>query len=152
MTSNGKTSREDTRTALLNGFIRKNEVFTTEDGILIEVQQPTVGQRGRMLKRGGLDGTGAIDDFAGMQIAAVIECCYHPGSGKKIFEWTDEEVIENLPTSSWFDEVAGIAMDLMNAKPADAGKPSAETVSDSASSTLPASSEEPLQNLSPSLA
>ena len=54
MASNGNISVEDTRTALLNGYIRKNKLFTTEDGISIEVRQPTVGQRSRMLAAGGI--------------------------------------------------------------------------------------------------
>ena len=137
--NNGSVTRDDARAALLNGFIRKNRMFTTEEGITIEIKQPTVGQRSRMLKAGGLSATNSsVEDIGGMQIAAVIECCYHPGSGKRLFDWTDEEVIKSLPTSSWFDEVAGIAMELMNTEPSEAGKQSDETVSvDPSSTSLP---------------
>lgn len=133
--TNGGVSLDDARTALLNGFVRKNKLFTTEDGITLEIRQPTVGQRSRMLKAGGLNASNAnVSDIGAMQIAAVIECCYHPGSGKRLFQWTDEEVIQNLPTSSWFDEVAGLAMDLMNSEPAEAGKPLNTTASEDQSS------------------
>ena len=141
---NGHVSKDDTRTALLNGFVRKNKMYTTEDGVMIEVRQPTVGQRSRMLQRGGLDGnSGQVSDIGAMQVAAVIECCYHPGSGKRLFDWTDEEVIQNLPTSSWFDDVAGLAMELMNTEPEAAGKLLSKTVSGSASSISPPSSAAP---------
>jgi hypothetical protein len=145
---NGHVSLDQARTALLNGFIRKNKLFTTEEGTTIEVRQPTVGQRSRMLQAGGLNASNAnVNDIGSMQVAAVIECCYHPGSGKRLFQWTDEEVISNLPTSSWFDEVAGIAMDLMNTEPSEAGKPSSKTEKDEASFSSPASSEKQSQSL-----
>ena len=138
MASNGHVSIEDTRTALLNGYIRKNKLFTTGDGISIEVRQPTVGQRSRMLSAGGLSTKNAeVTDIGAMQIAAVIECCYHPGTGKKIFEWTDEEVIQNLPTSSWFDDVAVLAMGMMGDEPGEAADALPKKESGSTSSTLP---------------
>lgn len=137
MSGNGHVTIEDTRTALLNGYVRKNKLFTTEDGISIEIKQPTVGQRNKMLAAGGLSGkSGDVSDLGAMQVAAVIECCYHPGTGKRLFEWTDEDVITALPTSSWFDKVAGIAMELMSDEPAEAAKtlPKKESVSTSSSS------------------
>jgi len=137
MTSgNGQISIEDTRTALLNGFVRKSKLFTTEDGISIEVRQPTVGQRSRMLAAGGISAKSTdLDDIGAMQIAAVIECSYHPGTGKHLFEWTDEEVIKNLPTSAWFDDVAALAMNMMGDEEAAEALPKKE--SGSTSSTSP---------------
>jgi hypothetical protein len=144
-TGNGSVTRDETRTALLNGYVRKTKTFTTDDGFSIEVRQPTVGQRSRMLKAGGLDGKSTdVNDIGAMQVAAVIECCYMPGTGKRLFEWTDEEVIQQLPTSSWFDEVAGMAMELMSAEPQEAATTLPKKVSDSTSSSLPKSSDTPL--------
>jgi len=140
MASNGQISIEDTRTALLNGYIRKNKLFTTEDGISIEVRQPTVGQRSRMLAAGGINAKSSdLDDIGAMQVAAVIECSYHPGTGKKIFEWTDEEVIKSLPTTSWFDDVAALAMNMMGDGEAAEALPKKE--SDLTSSSLPKNSD-----------
>lgn len=140
---NGEVTLADTRTSLLNGYIRKTKLFTTEEGISIEVRQPTVGQRARMLKAGGITGQhGENHDLGAMQIAAVIECCYHPGSGKRLFEWTDQDVLEGLPTTSWFDDVATLAMNMMNQEPEEAGKPSPKTTSESPSSGSPKSSVE----------
>tara|TARA_R110002012_G_scaffold310912_1_gene519585 strand:- start:46 stop:489 length:444 start_codon:yes stop_codon:yes gene_type:complete len=141
---NGEVTRDSTRTSLLNGYIRKSEIFTTDDGVSIEIKQPTVGQRSRMLKAGGITGATSSEtaDLGKMQIAAVIECCYLPGTGKKLFEWTDLEVLEALPTTSWFDQVASVAMNLMNVEPEEAGKPSSETTSDSPSSSSQKSSAE----------
>jgi hypothetical protein len=96
-----------------------------------------------MLRAGGLTGANAnITEIAAMQVAAVIECCYHPGSGKKLFDHTDIEVIESLPTASWFDTVATAAMSLMNDEAEEAGKVLSETPSDLTSSSSPANSGE----------
>lgn len=138
MARNGSISIEDTRTALLNGYVRKTKLFTTEDGVSIEVRQPTVGQRSRMLAAGGISTKNSeLDDIGAMQIAAVIECAYHPGTGKRLFEWTDKEVIENLPTSAWFDDVAALAMNMMGDSEAAEELPKKE--SGSTSSTSPKS-------------
>jgi hypothetical protein len=142
---NGTINRDETRAGLLNGYLRKSQLFSTDDGITLEIKQPTVGQRSRMLKAGGITGgsTNESADLGAMQIAAVIECCYLPGSSKRLFEWTDQAVLESLPTTSWFDEVATIAMNLMNAEPEAAGKPSSKTTSDSQSSSSQKSSVAP---------
>ena len=79
-----------------------------------------------------------------MQIAAIIECCYHPGTGKKLFEWTDEEVISNLPTSSWFDDVATEAMNLMSVEPEEAAKALPKKESASTPSSSQKNSDAPL--------
>lgn len=142
MSGNGKVTIEETRTALLNGYVRKSKLFTTEDGIGIEIKQPTVGQRSRMLAAGGMTTKNQdLSDIGGMQVAAVIECCYHPGSGKKIFEWTDEDVIKSLPTTSWFDEVATIAMGMMSEEPSEAAEALPKKASASTSSTSPKPSD-----------
>lgn len=52
---NGSVSRDDTRAALLNGFVRKTKMYTTTEGITIEIRQPTVGQRSKMLSAGGIN-------------------------------------------------------------------------------------------------
>ena len=138
MSGNGHVTIEETRTALLNGYVRKNKLYTTEDGVSIEIKQPTVGQRGRMLAAGGLSGkTSDVNDIGGMQVAAVIECCYHPGSGKRLFDWTDEDLIRELPTTSWFDEVANIAMGMMSDEPQEAADALPKKTNDSTSSSLP---------------
>ncbi|QDP63943.1 MAG: hypothetical protein Unbinned3992contig1000_57 [Prokaryotic dsDNA virus sp.] len=144
-TGNGAVTRDETRTALLNGYVRKTRTYTTDEGITIEVRQPTVGQRSRMLAAGGMSSKSTeLTNIGAMQVAAVIECTYMPGTGKKLFEWTDEEVIQQLPTSSWFDDVAGIAMEMMNAEPSEAAEALPKKEIDSTSSTSPKSSGAPL--------
>tara|TARA_R100001230_G_C5639275_1_gene145678 strand:- start:215 stop:667 length:453 start_codon:yes stop_codon:yes gene_type:complete len=142
---NGGVSLDDTRAALLNGYVRRTKLITTENGVMIELREPTVGQRARMLKAGGITSTNTdISEIGAMQVAAVIECCYHPGTGKALFNHTDVEVLQGLPTQSWFDEVATAAMGMMSTEPDEAGKPSEETESDSPSSSSPASLEKQL--------
>jgi hypothetical protein len=139
---NGKISRDDLRSGLLNGYVRRSKLFTTAEGITIEILQPTVGQRNRMLKAGGLSGaSGEIEDIGGMQISAIIECCVEPGTRKQLFDHADAEVLAGLPTGSWFDEVASACMALMN-EGAEAGKSSSETKNVSTSSSSPESSVE----------
>ena len=139
---NGEVTLDDTRTALLNGYIRKTRIITTENGVDLEIREPTVAQRSRMLKAGGVSASSQdISDIGGMQTAAIIECCYHPGSGKPVFSWTDQATIDALPTHSWFDEVATACMEMMGGEP-DTGKPSSETESVSTSSSSPTNSGE----------
>ena len=140
---NGGITIEETRTALLNGYTRRTKIITTDQGVSIELREPTVAERGRMLRAGGMTASNTnITETAAMQIAAVIECCYHPGSGKKLFAHTDVEVIESLPTASWFDSVASAAMKLMNDEAEEAGKALEKTPSDLTSSSSPANSGE----------
>lgn len=137
-TKNGGITLDETRTALLSGYVRKTKLLTTETGVSIELREPTVAQRGRMLSAGGVSAANAdITDIAAMQISAVIECSYHPGSGKRLFNNIDEEAIAALPTASWFDDVANAAMALMSEEPDAAGKPSSKTPSDSTSLPSP---------------
>jgi hypothetical protein len=142
---NGGITLDETRSALLNGYVRKTKLITTDDGISIELREPTVGQRGRVFSEGGMSASEAdIKDIAGMQIAAIIECAYHPGTGKPIFNYVDKEAIESLPTQSWFDLVATEAMNMMSGEPTVEGKPSSTTVSDKPFSTSQANSEKQL--------
>ena len=137
-TANGEVTLDQTRTALLNGYVRRSKLVTTDEGVTIELREPTVGQRSRMLAAGGVSASNSdITDIGAMQVAAVIECCYHPGTGKKLFNHVDKESIEALPTASWFDDVATAAMNLMSAEPDAAGKPSPEIKNDSTSLPLP---------------
>ena len=131
---NGVITRDSIRSKLLASKPRKTKIYTTEDGIDIEIRQPTVGQRGRMLKAAGISASQTdIKDIVAMQVAAIVECTYVPG-GERLFDWNDEEVLAGLPTNSWFDEVANMAMETMNVEGPAAGKPSEKTQSDSTSS------------------
>ena len=144
-TQNGGVSRDEARAALLNGYTRKTKLVTTDSGVTIELREPTVGQRARMLAAGGVTGQNTdIDDIGAMQVAAIIECAYHPGTGKQLFDHVDKDALEGLPTQSWFDEVASAAMALMSSEPDEAGKPLDETESDSLSSSSPPNSEKQL--------
>jgi hypothetical protein len=125
-----QSPKDKARALLFNGYVRRTELHDCGNGVTIELRQPTVGQRSRILQRGGLNTNGEIDDLGALQLATVIECCYCAESGERLFDWTDEDIIKGLPSSSWFDEVSTKAMGLMSTEPAQAGKRSSETTSD----------------------
>tara|TARA_Y100001963_G_scaffold97272_1_gene133844 strand:- start:787 stop:1221 length:435 start_codon:yes stop_codon:yes gene_type:complete len=132
---NGVITRDSIRSKLLATKPRKTKIYTTDEGVDIEIRQPTVGQRGRMLKAAGITATNTeIQNITSMQVAAIVECTYVPG-GEQLFDWNDEETLASLPTSSWFDEVANLAMETMNVEGPAAGKRSQKTKSDSTSSS-----------------
>ena len=139
---NGVITRDSIRSKLLATKPRKTKIYTTSDGVDIEIRQPTVGQRGRMLKAAGITATNTeLKDIVAMQVAAIVECVYVPG-GEKLFDWNDEQVLADLPTSSWFDEVANLAMETMNVEGPAAGKHSQKTQSDSTYSSSESNSAE----------
>ena len=63
-----------------------------------------------------------LNDLAAIQIAAVVHCSFVPGTNERIFDAADRGVLEELPTNQWFDEVSGVALELMNSEPEKAGK------------------------------
>lgn len=146
MSENGKITIDETRAALLNGYTRRTKLVTVAGGVSLLIQEPTVAQRGRILKHGGMSTSQTeASDFTGMQVAAVIECVLDPATQKKIFSYTDEATLTALPTNIWFDEVAKECMDMMSGDP-EAGKPLSETQEELISSSSPPNSEEQSQN------
>ena len=134
--SNGKVTKDSVRAALFRSKKRKSRLVTIEDGIDIEVREPTIGNRNRILKAAGISAQNQeVDDIGAMQLAAVVECCFMPGTDEKVFSWDDEAVIHNMPANSWFDELSTTAVELMNKDPQEAGKSSSKTQQDSTSST-----------------
>ena len=143
---NGQVTRDSIRSALFGAHTpQATRIVTIGDGVDVEVREPTVGIRNRILKAAGFTAANQdVEDIGGMQLAAVVECTYLPGGSERIFDWEDRDTIQNLPTSSWFDTLAAAALEIMNSEPAKAGKPSRKTRKGSTSSTSPQNSEKQL--------
>ena len=117
------TTKADLRSALLAGKKRVSRLVEISDGISIEVRQPTVGARSRIMAAAGVSaGSTDVTDLGALQAAAVVQCCFVPGGNDRIFEGADKAALLELPTNEWFDEVSGVALELMNTEPEKAGK------------------------------
>jgi len=121
--SEEKSKRDALRSALLGKPKRISKIIEIAEGVEIEIRQPTVGSRSRIMNAAGVSASSQdLNDLAAIQIAAVVNCSFVPGTSERIFDAADRGVLEELPTNQWFDEVAGVALDLMNSEPEKAGK------------------------------
>ena len=102
------------RTATLGTGADRASTIMPINGQDVEVRQPTVGQRSRILTAAGGGTTGEIKDFSKLQIAAIMHCCYVPNTEEHIFEKADEATLMNMPSGGWVDELAAEAVRLMN--------------------------------------
>jgi hypothetical protein len=121
--SEEKSKRDALRSALLGKSKRISKTIEIAEGVEIEIRQPTVGARSRIMIAAGVSGASQdLNDLAAIQIAAVVHCSFVPGTNERIFDAADRGVLEELPTNQWFDEVSGVALELMNSEPEKAGK------------------------------
>ena len=119
-----KSNRDAIRSKLLGGRKRASKIIEIDECLEVEVRQPTVGARSRIMKAAGMSaGSQDVSDLGALQIAAVVQCCFVPGTNERLFDATDSGALEELPTADWFDDVSSAALDLMNAEPEAAGKP-----------------------------
>ncbi len=116
--------RDALRSKLLGGRKRARKLFQIEGGIEIEIRQPSIGARSKIMQAAGMSaGSQEVTDLGALQIAAVVQCCFVPGTNERLFDLSDSEALEELPTADWFDDVSSAALDLMNAEPEAVGKP-----------------------------
>lgn len=90
--------------------IFKSKIVTYE-GEEIEIKQPSVKDRMSMFNNSSKDGN--VDPLR-FQILAMIELCYVPGTGEKVFEMADYDSIINSPTNSFVDVLSTEAVKMMN--------------------------------------
>lgn len=122
--SNETSARDALRASLLGKKTRASRLMDLGDGVEVEIRQPTVGARSRIMQAAGVSaGSQEISDLAALQISAVVHCCFVPGGSERIFDAADSDVLRELPTNEWFDDVSAAALDLMNAEPEKTGKP-----------------------------
>jgi hypothetical protein len=87
------------------------------EDLRVLVRQPTVGQRSEILAqmKVGKDGELRSGDGLSRGMAlAIIRCARDPDSNGEIFTLEDLDSLVGQPSGSWFDDLAGEAMSLMN--------------------------------------
>jgi hypothetical protein len=127
-------TRDEIRKATLGRSRKLRSKVVNVDGVEIEVRQPTVRGRSEIMRRAKAMG-GDTDrvDIGEMQVTAMIECCYVPGTSDRVFGDTDRDALLDAPSGA-YDELATVAMELMNVDREDVAKNSAGTRAASSSS------------------
>lgn len=142
-----------TNTALLdtrNAFLAKpkpRSAIVEFGGRKVEVRQPTLGERSRIIRdsqimKGSADKDGDVEvrtDSAEMQVLAIICCSYLPDSNTKIFSMADREELKSHFAGGGIDALAKAAIKLFNVKEGDAAKKSEPTPTSGSGTTSPES-------------
>lgn len=100
--------RESLRTKVLN---QKPQVRTValEDGVEVEVRQPTAGQM--------LDSIGE-QDLKKRMAKLLIDSCFVPGTGEQLFNETDAEVLMTIPSGGYYQKLIDAVNDSMSSEAA----------------------------------
>lgn len=88
-----------------------------KDEIKVLVRQPSVGQRAEIMAqmKVGRDGELRSGDGLSRGMAlAIIHCARDPDSNAAIFTPEDLDSLVGQPSGSWFDDLAGEALTLLN--------------------------------------
>lgn len=128
-------SRDSIRAATLGRARQvKSRIIETED-TQVEVRQPSIKARSNIFRRAKVQ-SGDRDrmDMGELQITAVIECCFVPGTVERVFSEADRESLENAPAGSFVDELSSAVLELLNVDAEDLAKNSVGTPNDSSSS------------------
>ncbi len=96
-------------------YFRRSNVQVEIDGeaIDVEVRQPSVEQRSSIMKAAGVraDGEVLLDQ---LQVAAVVNCTYFPGTEDRVFTGHDRDTLLGMPAGGWFDALAQAAIEMVN--------------------------------------
>jgi hypothetical protein len=99
-----------------------------------EVRQPTVKQRGEILRKSEVVTNERKErDVAKLTVWQVIDLTYIPGTQERVFDKKDYNWLMGLPTGTWFDELANASGRMMQLADT-ASKNSDKTEPDKASS------------------
>ena len=102
----------------------------TVNGVEIEVRQPSIRERARILKASKAQ-TGDQEkiDLGELFVTAAIACCYDPGTSQKVFTDADRESLMEQPSGSFVDDLGAVALKLMNVDEEELRKNSERTES-----------------------
>ncbi len=120
MTTNPKkTKTAPTKDSLRAAMLGKQHVFMKKtyklDGQEIEVRQPTVGGRAKLMKKCEKDvGKGTRIDMAEFMVYSVIFNCYVPGTNEHIFSEEDFDALMGMPSGSFIDDLSELAAEMSN--------------------------------------
>lgn len=126
----------DLRKQIRNKTVGAKQEFKSQieevNGIKVEVRQPSVAERGKIMKKSrdnvkvektakakDAKNVGAQDllstlDYGKMQAWATIYCSYVPDTNEQVYEEQDFESLLNAPAGSYVDKLSTAAMNLMN--------------------------------------
>jgi hypothetical protein len=87
------------------------------DGSLVDTEldvvQPSVGARGRILTAAGASG-GKVEDPGKLQTLAILECVVVPGTLERVFSAEDFQAIYEWPAGGWPDVLWAQVAQVMN--------------------------------------
>lgn len=83
-----------------------------------ELRSPSIAERSEIVKASSKpDKNGEVDiNFAKLQVTAVICLTYVPGTNDKVFTAADEAALMQTPAGGLFDQLAEVAVKLVNVK------------------------------------
>lgn len=113
---------------------RASELVKLPGGQSVEVRQPTVKQRAAILRAAGITDEKSLSDLGALQVTAVIKCSYVPGTQTLVFDASDKDALLECPAGGYVDQLAGVALRLMNVEAEAAAKNSVATPSGNSSS------------------
>lgn len=100
----------------------------------VEVRQPTVDQRAKILAAAGMMAEDAAKrDMGKLMANAVVHCCYFPGTNVPVVDSVDLPRMLASPAGGWVDTLGGVAVRLMNVEAPAAAKKSEPTESSNSS-------------------
>lgn len=79
----------------------KSFTVTLEDGVQVEVRQTTVGQMLNTIEE---------QDLKKRMVRILIESCYVPETGEKLFDMEDADVLTDMPAGGYYQKL----MDAVN--------------------------------------
>lgn len=123
--------RNDTRSKVLGGAADAKKILLTINGAEVEVRQPSMASRARIMRAGTPDavlgkkrkkGAPVRNEILDVQIEAVIACTFVPGTNQPVFDAADRKTFMELPSGSWADKLFEAAMELINVDVEEAEK------------------------------
>lgn len=104
-------ARNQFRAATLGKAGKKRSVIIEVQGLKVEVRRPSIAKRTAILKAGGSDPKNI--DWGKLQIEALLQCVFIPGTEEHAFERADEAVLADADPED-FDEAYQVAMKLLS--------------------------------------
>lgn len=127
----GKQAKFRSKLVLLTDEEGNNEIGPDGKPLAFEVRQPTVAGRSEILKASGAlnqkGGGSEVSNLSALQVRAVIECTFVPGTNDRVYSEADAPVLFSTPTGSYVDTLAEVALELLNVDPGEAKKKSSAT-------------------------
>ena len=133
--------RDEIRAATLGAAPQFKSRIVEANGQKSGVRKPSIGDRQEIARKsvevkaaaGGQDPVYAVNGLE-MRLQGIIACCYVPGTGERIFDAADYDVLRSQPSGSFVDVLGEAVLELMNVEAEPESKNSETTGSDNGSS------------------